>query len=212
MTARHFAIVPAAGNSARMGRPKLLLALSGRPLIAHVIGAWERSSVDRIVVVIRPDDIALAEVVQSGGRVERVIPATPPPDMKASIQAALEHIEDRLNPAKGDGFLVAPADMPRLSPAIIDRLIQGHLAEPAANVLVPTIHGRRGHPTLFSWQLAAEVHRLGVDEGLNCIVDRQLPRLVPCEDLIAGGEYPFADIDTPEQYRQLAGDEYQPEA
>src|SRR3954447_6428415 len=109
MTARHFAIVPAAGNSARMGTPKLLLPLAGRPLIAHVIEAWERSSVDRIVVVIRPDDKALAEAVKSNvqspiskvdvpatldpgpwtldssaSRVDLVIPAISPPDMKAS--------------------------------------------------------------------------------------------------------------------------------
>src|SRR5436305_1261389 len=155
MTTRHFAIVPAAGNSARMGRPKLLLPVNGRPLIAHVIEAWERSSVDRVVVVIRPGDEALADAVKSkvqspkskvdapaildlgpwtldlfAGKIDVVIPESPPPDMKASVQAALGHIEQRYSPSARDGFLVAPADMPRLSPAIIDRLIQRHLAEP----------------------------------------------------------------------------------
>jgi len=190
-----------------MGRAKLLLPLSRKPLIAHAIEAWERSSVERIVIVIRPDDKALADALNAICDVDVVIPDVPPPDMKASIQAALKHIEARFNPSPSDGFLVAPADMPRLSATIIDRLIQRHLAAPGENVFVPTINGRRGHPTLFSWRLAAEIHRLAADEGLNSIVDRQQPELVVCEDLIAGDEYPFADIDTPEQYRQLAGDD-----
>src|SRR6266436_4701322 len=186
MTARHFAIVPAAGHSVRMGRPKLLLRLAGQPLIAHVIDAWQRSRVDRVVVVVRPGDEALAEILRErGDRVETVIPATPPADMKASIQAALKHVEERFAPSADDGFLVAPADMPRLSLAIIDRLMERHLAEPSVNVFMPMIAGRRGHPVLFSWQLAAAVHQLGGNEGLNSIVDRQQPVIVPCEDLIA---------------------------
>jgi len=209
MTARHFAIVPAAGHSVRMGRPKLLLPLGGRPLIGHVIGAWQRSRVDRIIVVVRPGDGALAETVNGfrGTGVDLVVPASPPPDMKASIQAALKHIEVQFAPSADEGFLVAPADMPRLSAAIVDRLIEQHLSGPQSNIFVPIISGRRGHPTLFSWRLAAAIHQLTADEGLHCIVDRQQPVLVSCEDLIAADEYPFADIDTPEQYQQLTGDD-----
>ena len=198
-----------------MGRPKLLLPLGGRPLIVHTVQAWERSRVDRIVVVVRPgDDAALRELVSRfcGTRVDLAVPATPPPDMKASIQAALKHIEVRFAPSTDDGFLVAPADMPRLSAAIVDRLIEQHLVGPQPSIFVPIIAGRRGHPTLFSWQLAADVHRLAGNEGLNCIVDRQQPALVRCEDLVASGEYPFADIDTHEQYQQMTDKEYQPEA
>jgi molybdenum cofactor cytidylyltransferase len=39
-SARAFAIIPAAGESRRMGEPKLLLPVNGRPLIAHTISAW----------------------------------------------------------------------------------------------------------------------------------------------------------------------------
>src|SRR5438067_7475125 len=126
MTARYFALVPAAGVSARMGEPKLLLALAGRPLILHTIDAWQRSRVNRIVVVVRPDDAALADVVRTVSQpavVDIVIPDVPPPDMKASLQAALKHIERQYAPTAADAFLVAPADMPRLSTLIINRLI-----------------------------------------------------------------------------------------
>jgi molybdenum cofactor cytidylyltransferase len=200
---RHFALIPAAGHSTRMGAPKLLLPLAGQPLILHTISAWHRSKVDRIIIVIRPGDEALAAAVNSAD-LDIVIPATPPPDMKASIQTALLHIELGYRPTDDDAFLVAPADMPSLSTPIINRLIDQHAASPSHQILAPSLHGVRGHPVLFPWSLAAQVHSLPNTAGLDSLVYRQPPRLVPCEDLAAGNEYPFADIDTPEQFRRLA--------
>jgi CTP:molybdopterin cytidylyltransferase MocA len=125
--------------------------------------------------------------------------------MKASIRAALSHIDLDLAPQAKDAFLVAPADMPRLSSLVIDRLIDQHFSSGQASILVPTIALRRGHPVLFPWPFAAEVHRLPADAGLNAIVEQSNPRLIPCEDLISADEYPFADIDTPEDFRRVTG-------
>jgi molybdenum cofactor cytidylyltransferase len=200
---RCFAILPAAGLSSRMGQPKLLMRLEERPLILHTIDAWRRSRVDCIFIVIRPGDDALAEVVRTAGS-ELVIPESPPPDMKASVQAALLHIAATSAPIASDAFLVAPADMPRLSPAVVNRLIDKHFSSGQASILVPTIFNRRGHPVLFPWPCAADVHSLQPDEGLNAIVERADPWLVLCEDLVMPNEYPFADIDTPDDFRKLS--------
>jgi molybdenum cofactor cytidylyltransferase len=220
MTRRYFSIVPAAGQSVRMGQAKLLLPLAGQPLIAHTIGAWLRSGVDRILVVVRSDDRALSEVVQlaigstaqgpkskvavEGSRLELVVPESPPVDMKASVQAALAHVENRYSPAREDAFLIAPADIPRLSPTIVDRLIMEHQVDPSAQILAPALGGKRGHPVLFPWKWAADMLSLVADEGPDAIVRRNQPRLVPCDDLVASNIDPFADIDTPDQYRGIA--------
>src|SRR5262245_26967537 len=104
MASRYFALIPAAGHSSRMGLPKLLLALAGRPLIAHTIEAWRKSAVDRIVVVVRPGDSLLAmflgEVMPSITNLDLVIPDQPPLDMKASLQAALSHVEQQFAAGK----------------------------------------------------------------------------------------------------------------
>jgi molybdenum cofactor cytidylyltransferase len=205
MTACHFALIPAAGHSTRMREPKLLLPLAGQPLILHTIAAWQRSRVDCVVVVIRPGDEALTQLVRTAG-VEIVIPDSPPPDMKASLRAALRHIEQEFAPTTNDAFLVAPADMPQLSAGIINRLIAEHRADSGQKILAPTLSGRQGHPVLFPWPLAKEVDALGPDEGLNAIVHRHPPVLVACEDLVAANEYPFADIDTPEDFQQMTND------
>jgi molybdenum cofactor cytidylyltransferase len=204
MTARHFAVVPAAGHGVRLGGAKLLLPLAGRPLILHALAAWQKSKVERTVVVVRPDDPSLAHVVQEAGA-EVVVPALPPPDMKASLQAALRHIAVKYCPTAAAAFLVAPADMPQLSASIIDRLIERYSRNSVGRILAPTLNGRQGHPVLFPWRLAAEVHALGANEGLNAIVQRNQPVLVPCEDLVAKDESPFADVDTPEEYQRFSG-------
>ena len=81
---RFFAIVPAAGRSATMGEPKLLLPWTGRPLIEHVLSEWRASRASRMIVVVHPDDVALADVCR-GNEANVVVPEVPPPDMKSSV-------------------------------------------------------------------------------------------------------------------------------
>jgi molybdenum cofactor cytidylyltransferase len=204
---RTFAIVPAAGHSLRMGQPKLLMRLEGRPLIEHSLEAWRTGGVDRIVVVVRAGDAALAAAIGAlpWPNIDLVRPRIDPPDMKASVQAALRHVAERCSPANDDAFLVAPADMPRLSPEIIGRLIVEGIHRPG-KIVVPTIGGHPGHPVLFPWELSAEVHALSAGEGLNALVDRGPSDLVACDLLVATSSQPFADIDTPDEYRRLAGE------
>jgi molybdenum cofactor cytidylyltransferase len=207
MPSRYFALVPAAGHSIRMGQPKLLMPLSGQPVIAHTLAAWQQSVVDRVVVVVRADDVPLADLIRASPSIDLVIPPVPPPDMKASLGAALDHLAQHNSPTADDAFLVAPADMPRLSPAIVDRLIVRHQGDAKKTILTPSLNGKRGHPVLFPWPLAAEIFALGAEEGLDVVVNRHAPVSVPCEDLVCETEYPFADIDTPEDFRRMTNAE-----
>ncbi len=50
------AIIVAGGSSRRMGSDKLFIAIAGKPVIAHAIGAFEKAnSVSAIIVVARED-------------------------------------------------------------------------------------------------------------------------------------------------------------
>ncbi len=211
---RTFAILPAAGHSTRIGRPKLLLPLSdGRALIEHVLTAWRASSVSEIVVVMRGDDTALAERCRRGERTTIVQPETDPPYMKASIAAGLDHLRHVHAPADDDAWLVAPADMPFLPATAIDAVIAAYRhrlpakasaatstgdATSRPKVIVPRCQGRCGHPVLFAWSLAAEVALLAPDEGLNRLVERHQALAVEVLD-----EGVLSDVDTPEDYARL---------
>lgn len=191
-----------------MGRPKLLLPIAGQTLIRHVLAAWLASPVDAVFCVVRRDDDALAGEVAALGesRIVLVRPQIPPPDMKASIQAALSEIERNFQPDFTDAFLVAPADMPGLSAAVIGELLTQRACQPG-RILVPTRSGRRGHPVLFPWPLAADVQALGAEEGLDAVVHRHPAVEIVCDPLPLGSSDPFADLDTPEQYGRLAGEQ-----
>lgn len=63
------AIIVAAGNSTRMGTPKQFLPLCDRPVIAHTLSVFERTScIDAIVLVAREEDIpALRTIAETYG-------------------------------------------------------------------------------------------------------------------------------------------------
>lgn len=196
MSARAFrawAVVPAAGESVRMGRPKLLLPWNGQPMIAATIAAWRASGVDEVIVVVRaggPAEITAAATAAGA----TVVAAAAPPDMKASISAGLRFIAEHRAPAAVDAWLVAPADIPALRPAAVQALLSAY--DPSAPQVLAAVYGAaKGHPVLLPWALAAELARLGDDEGLNTLLARHAPRPV-----VTPGNAP-ADIDTPEDYR-----------
>lgn len=198
---RFFAIIPAAGNSTRMGAPKLLLPMDGGTMIEKTLAAWKASRVDKIVVVVRPDDEELVKVCRSQGA-EVVVPLVAPPEMKDSVQYGLRHIERYFSPTAGDAWLLAPADMPGLSPRIINALVAAFQSG-EKSILVPTLAGKRGHPVLFPWTLAAEIFSLRTDEGLNVLRQRHESREVSCDSIEPAGTAAFNDIDTPEDFGRL---------
>ncbi len=194
-----FAIIPAAGRSQRMGRPKLLLPWGAATIVECVIAAWRASRAARVLLVVHPEDRELAEVGRAAGA-EVVVPEVPPGDMKASVLAALEYAK-RYAPQSDDAWLVAPADMPGLSTAAIDAVIAAYERERAEGdgnrLWVASHEGRRGHPALFPWSLAGEVGRLGENEGLDALLRRHAVALVE-----AGADALAGDLDTPQDYQR----------
>lgn len=192
---RSFAVVPAAGRSTRMGRPKLLMPWGGSTVIEHVLAAWRASRVQYVIATVHPDDQRLAETCRRAGA-EVVVATPPPPDMKASVTYGLAHIGSVFSPSADDAWLLAPADMPRLAPGTIDAVLDIWRAG-FSGVVVPRHAGRRGHPVLFSWAQAAEVTTLGPDEGLNSLLARH-----PVREIDIADDGTLVDVDTPEDYRR----------
>ncbi len=207
---RSFAIVPAAGHSRRMGRPKLRLPWQDGTLLEHVLTQWRQSRVSEVVVVLRKDDTELQTVAKAVGA-HVVVAEVDPPDMKASVALGLDYVRDKFQPTDRDAWLLAPADLPGLTPAVIDQLLTLHEEQvmgnggsdgaEAAPILVPTVTGRRAHPVLFPWKHAAAVSGLSDEEGVNALLKRNDVCELRVRDVGL-----LADIDTPEDYRRLTGE------
>ena len=73
---RLFAIVPAAGASRRMGRPKLLLPLGEGTVISGLLRVLRGPAISDTVVVVAPGDKALKAEVVAGGATALCVPVS----------------------------------------------------------------------------------------------------------------------------------------
>ena len=189
---RIFAVIPAAGRSRRMGSPKLLLTLAGQTVIGRLLRVLDRPEiVDRIVVVRQDDGTLRDEVIRSGGTV--VHPAVDPPDMRASVQCALDEIRRRHSPAADDGWLLVPADHPLLSADVLEALLV-RWTSGRDRILVPAFAGRRGHPALFRWSLGDLVAGIPAGHGLNWLLEQHHSHVA---ELAVDDDSILLDLDTP---------------
>ena len=178
-----------------MGCSKLMLPWSGRPILYHVLDAWRRSGVSRVIVVVRGDDTAARNLCEHHG-VDVVCPDLPPADMKQSVQHALRHVADAYQPVDDDAWLLAPADLPTLTPDLIDCVLA--VSRRHSGIVVPRFGHRRGHPVALPWSLAPEVFALPADAGIDQIVQREA-----VFDIDLPADAAVNDIDTPEDYQRL---------
>jgi molybdenum cofactor cytidylyltransferase len=197
---RLFAVVPAAGHSRRMGRPKLLLPLGSGTVIGRMLAVLQPPAIAATVVVVRPDDEPLRAAVAQSGAIP-LLPDIAPEEMRQSVEHALRYIEQQFHPRPEEGWLLAPADHPLLEAAVVGRLICEWRASPG-RIVVPIHRGRRGHPALFPFALAAEVFRLPADQGLNRLVQLHASLVWQVE---VDSPSVLADLDTPEDYERLRG-------
>jgi molybdenum cofactor cytidylyltransferase len=194
-----FAVIPAAGHSARMGRPKLALPLGGRTVLERVVSALRDGGVGHVLVVVGPHVPQLAAPAErAGAHVLRLAGETP--DMRATVEAGLLWLEERFRPRPDDRWLLVPADHPTLDPLLVRRLLAERAAAPDRSIVVPTHGGRRGHPALIDWRHVAGMRALLPGQGLNVYLRQQAARTleVPVESADV-----LCDLDTPEDYERL---------
>jgi molybdenum cofactor cytidylyltransferase len=194
-----FAVLPAAGKSTRMGRPKLALPLGNRTILEHVVAALRQAEVEHILVVVGPHVPELAALAERAGA--RVCPlAEETADMRMTVEHGLHWLEEHFHPGPDDAWLLVPADHPALAPSAIRALSQARATHPECSIFVPTFQGRRGHPLLLSWQHIPAMRAHPAGQGLNTYVRAHMAqtREVPVET-----EAILWDLDTPEDYERL---------
>lgn len=194
------AIVPAAGASRRMGRPKLLLPYGTSTIVGSLASALRAGGASPVVIITAPDDTDLQEWAQAFGAVVAVNPE-PERGMLSSLREGLAALggTDRLA-ERGEVVLVAPADLPALRPATVAELLWRRAAA-GAPLAVPAYGGRRGHPLAIAPDLLPEIETLDLAIGLKQLLERHAAAVleVPVDDTGA-----VQDVDTPEDYQGLA--------
>lgn len=208
------ALLLAAGDSDRMGRPKALLPWRGRTLLRHQLCELQKSAVRECVAVLGRDAASLTPVVESSMRPTWKARAVFNPRHRegksSSIRAGLTALRER-----PDGVLFASVDQP-LDHRLVDALIargreeweRGVAADPRP-ILIPTFGGRRGHPPLFRGDLIGELMEVREEsQGLRAIVRRDPGRVLEIpwgsDEILLNLNSP-ADLDRP--VRAIADDQ-----
>ncbi|MYC08109.1 MAG: nucleotidyltransferase family protein [Chloroflexi bacterium] len=146
------AILTAAGESRRMGRPKPLLAWRGTTLVEHQISAlFDGGAAEVVVVVGHEADAVAAQVAHTGAR------CVPNPDYlqgkTTSIKSGLSAIS-----ADADAIMLLAVDQPRTA-SIVSAVVRAHIAGDAL-ITSPRYEGHGGHPLIFAASLRGELSRI----------------------------------------------------
>jgi molybdenum cofactor cytidylyltransferase len=199
---RTFGLIPAAGKSSRMGRPKLLLTLAGQTVLERVVTSVRLGGVAEALVVVAPEDLALREIAErAGAHVLQLQEDTP--HMLQTSQRGLEWIAERFRPRSDDGWLLIPADHPSCRPEVVRALLAAALVHCDCSIVVPVHQRMRGHPVWLRWELAAAIQALPAERGLNAFVRDHADRTV---ELPWDSTEILRDLDTPQDYRKLLRD------
>src|SRR5215212_8008360 len=137
---RVLGLVLAAGGSTRMGRPKQLAELAGRPLLAHVLAALDEAPVDRVVVALGG---AAGEVL------ERVELGRAEPLVVEGWAAGMGHVLASVLASAADDWaavVVLLGDQPLVSGRAVARVVEAWRSG-AGPVVTATYGGRPGTPS-----------------------------------------------------------------
>ncbi len=185
------ALVLAAGQSTRMGRPKMVLPWGESTVLGHVIDVFRASGAEDVLVVSGGDRAAVEDIAASCAARAVFNPHYAEQDMLSSLQAGL-----RSMPLEAEACLVALGDQPQIMPSTVRALLDTYRST-SAPLIVPSYQMHRGHPWLVARSLWDAVLAMQAPETprdfLRSHADRILYINVDTPSILA-------DLDTPEDY------------
>jgi CTP:molybdopterin cytidylyltransferase MocA len=192
-------VVLAAGGSTRMGRPKQLAELDGRPLLAHVLTAVGEAPVDRGGsggLKTRPpvDRVIFALGGAARQVLDRVDLGRAEPLVVEGWAEGMGHVLASTLAQAGDDWaavVVLLGDQPLVPAGAVTRVVEAWRAG-AGPVVTATYGGRPGHPKLFDRRLLPDLLRLTGDTGARDLLAAHPDRVHRVEVGDLGSD---ADID-----------------
>lgn len=188
-------VILAAGASRRMGSPKQLIEIDGRPLLVRAIEAALAAPVWPVVVVLGANAVAIRPVI---GHLPVLVVENPAwsEGMAASIRegvATLRQFSRTL-----DAAVLALCDQPGFSAATVESLLAAHRAT-GRGIVAARYAGRLGAPALFAREHFAALTALTGEEGARDLLNADPAR-------VAAVELPelARDLDTPADLEGLA--------
>lgn len=184
--------VLAAGLSSRMGPAnKLTKPWQGKPLLGHVVDAAMASQLQGTMVI-------------TGHQADEVAAMLPPSvtiitnaDFESGMASSLRRAAQTALNSDAEGLLVLLGDMPLVSAADINHLVDVFAGDPSS--IVQGAQGEKaGHPVLFPRHLWTEFAQLTGDTGAKPLLRRHAEQV----HLVDIGSAALRDFDTAEAFEE----------
>ncbi|MCX6575924.1 MAG: nucleotidyltransferase family protein [Candidatus Aminicenantes bacterium] len=187
-----WAIVLAAGESRRMGQPKLLLPFGRSTIIETVVQSLMESSLDGILVVLGHRGQGILDKLKNYA-VETTVNPHYQRGMLSSVQWGFRKL-----PRDAGAALVILGDQPGVSAQTID-LIIGAFKSRDKGIVLPTYKDSGGHPLLVDIKYRREIRSLDPAVGLRSLLSRHPDDILRVE---VRDTSVLQDIDNPGDYRK----------
>jgi molybdenum cofactor cytidylyltransferase len=160
--AEFWAIVLAAGESKRMGTPKMLLPFNGLAMIENVIVNILDSTIRNIMVVLGADREPIVKLLETKA-VNYCYNENYKDGMLSSVVCGFRNI-----PISHRAVLVFQGDQPLITPKVINSVIEVYISS-GKGIVIPVYKSKRGHPILIDSKYRNEIQELSPDEGLRSL-------------------------------------------
>ena len=209
------AIILAAGDSTRMGRPKaLLLDPDGRPFVARLVRTFAAAGVRDVIVVTGSLHAAIADALAGDQPpVAPILVNNPQPALGqvSSLWMGLDAAETLASPkpdsvpplpprgygeASLEGVLMTLVDIPLVEVSTIRKVIDAWTGS-RAPIVRPAVGDRHGHPVLFDRSVFDALRHAPMTEGAKAVVHANADRIV---NMQVDDEGCLLDVDTPADY------------
>jgi len=190
------ALILAAGQSRRMGTPKMLLPWGQTTVLGQVVATIAQAGIAEIVIVTGGARQAVeAEADRlSNEFVLRCVhnPQSEAGDMLSSLQCGLASLSPHVESA-----LIGLGDQPQLSLAATLAVISTYELSPV-QLIVPSYHMHRGHPWLVQRSLWDELLAWGPPLTLRDFLNAHAGDI----SYVDADQTILKDLDTPADYRR----------
>ena len=192
-------MILAGGLSARMGRDKALLPLpGGGTFLSRLTASLRLGGCAEIVAVVGSAEGAVRAVVERERLPVRLVRN---PDPSRGQLSSLHEALDDLIALAPRALLMAPVDLPLVSPATVRAVVEAW-ERTGALLVRPSWRGRHGHPVLFDARIFRELRGADLSAGARAVVRAHAAESCDVETDDTGA---LEDIDTPEDYFRVFG-------
>jgi len=186
-------VILAAGESARLGRPKQLLELNGEPIVRIVVRTAMESRLGQVVVVVGAN---AGEVAQAAGDFGQI---TIENERYTAGQSTSLHTGLLAVSPSAEAVMFMLGDQPEVTVDVIDALIETF--ERTGGAIVQPVYGSTpANPVLFARLLFPELLAITGDQGARSLIRRRAQDVVRVP---VSHDFPPGDVDTDDDYEAL---------